>query len=115
MPILYFSLMLGCTASPTPEANATPNQSAPAAILPPVESSTQVATAVATAGELPDLSANLTKTGCDNGPGGAGAASYLWVKSVSMAAMPPAKKNGSCMQTPNGKPRADRTVRSDGA
>ena len=77
MTFLYFSLMFGCTTSQTPEANATPNPSSPAAILPPYESSAQVISAVSSASELPDLTANLAKTGCDNGPGGAGAASYF--------------------------------------
>ena len=110
----YIFIDVGLHCLPDPEANATPNQSAPAAILPPVESSTQVATAVATAGELPDLSANLTKTGCDNGPGGAGAASYFVGEIRLNGSNATGEENGSCMQTPNGKPRADRTVRSDG-
>jgi hypothetical protein len=34
-------------------------------------------TTLSTSSELPDLTTGLSKTGCDNGPGGAGAASYF--------------------------------------
>ena len=77
MSLISFSLFLACAPSSSTEANATPSPSAPTAALPPVETTVQAATAGSTASELPDLTANLAKTGCDNGPGGAGAASYF--------------------------------------
>ena len=77
MSLISFLFLAACSPSTAPDANATPSPSAPTAALPPVESTVQVANAGLTASELPDLTTNLAKTGCDNGPGGAGAASYF--------------------------------------
>jgi hypothetical protein len=75
MKLNIFLFMLACSSNPTNEAGATP--ATPAVVLPPVETTTQAVAASTIGGELQDLTANLAKTGCDNGPGGAGAVSYF--------------------------------------
>ena len=80
MSTISLLFMLACSTQTSQQVNAEPSQTIPSAIpvaVPPVETTTLIATQAVVAGELPDLTAGLARTGCDNGPGGAGAASYF--------------------------------------